>query len=706
MIDYDVDQTGIAVITWNMTEAGTNILSEQSMAAFTEAVDRAVADEKVTGMVITSARKDFLAGADISMFLGVSDAAEMAELAGAAQGMIRHLETCGKPVVAAINGTALGGGLELCLGCHYRIAADNPKTRIGLVEVTIGVIPGAGGTQRLTRLIGIKQAVPLMAEGKRIKVQQALKLGIVDEIVPPEKLLKAAKQWILDGGQAGNPWDQKGFIPPGGDLTDPGNQDFMAVANAMLREQSQGNYPAPLAVLAAVHDSINSPIDRGLEIEAKYFGRTATGKVAQNMIRSLFFGMQAANKLKNRPKGFEPKPPTQVAVLGAGLMGSGIAHACVTRGLPTILLDTTDEAAERGKAGIQKLLDREVEKGRLSESQREEILALVTATSRYEDLAGTDLVVEAVFENREVKAEVTAKVAEQLGDDIVFGSNTSTLPITGLAQTWRKPENFIGIHFFSPVHRMGLVEIIRGEQTSDATLAATMDFVKAIGKTPIVVNDARGFYTSRVVCTYCEEGMAMLAEGVKPALIENAGRMTGMPLGPLELADEVQIGLLYKVRKQWEADLGDDFKPTVGWPVVQQFVEQFERTGKGAGKGFYDYSGDKQLWPELAVHYPQAAQQPAVEQVKKRLLYAQAIDAARCLEENVVTTPLDADIGSILGWGFPPWTGGVISYIETVGISEFVAEAKQLAEQHGERFLPPKLLQDMVASGSGFYPAS
>ncbi|MEL0084078.1 MAG: 3-hydroxyacyl-CoA dehydrogenase NAD-binding domain-containing protein [Gammaproteobacteria bacterium] len=695
----------MATLTWNMVDAGTNILSQASMTAFSAAVDRAVADETVIGLVITSARKDFLAGADISMFTEIDNASEMARMAGGAQAMIRDLETCGKPVVAAIHGTALGGGLELCLGCHHRVAADNPKTRIGLVEVTIGVIPGAGGTQRLPRLIGIKNAVPLMAEGKRIKVSQAVKLGIVDQVVPPEQLLDTAKQWILDGGKAGNPWDQKGFTPPGGDLTDPGNQDFMAVANAMLREQSKGNYPAPLAVLAAVHDSINSPIDVGLEIEAKYFGRTATGKVAQNMIRTLFFGMQAANKLKGRPKGFDPRPPTQVAVLGAGLMGSGIAHACATRGLKTILLDATQEQAERGKAGIKKLLDREVDKGRLSEEKRDGVLALVTATADYSDLAGTDLVVEAVFESREVKAEVTAKVAEQLGDDIVFGSNTSTLPITGLAETWRKPENFIGIHFFSPVHRMALVEVILGEKTSEQTLAATLDFVKAIGKTPIVVNDARGFYTSRVVCTYCEEGMAMLTEGVKPALIENAGVMAGMPLGPLSLADEVQIGLLYKVRKQWEADLGDAFEPTIGWPLVKEMVEKFDRTGKGSGKGFYDYSDGKRLWNGLEQHYPVADQQPDVESLKKRLLYAQAIDAARCLEDNVVTNVTDADIGSILGWGFPPWAGGVISLIETVGIETFVTECQALAAEHGARFEPPALLVDMASEGRSFHPA-
>lgn len=703
MIDYDVDNSGIATLTWNMVDAGTNILSQASMAAFSACLEKAVADDAVIGLVITSARKDFLAGADISMFMEIDDAAEMARMAGGAQGMIRRLETCGKPVVAAINGMALGGGLELCLGCHHRVAADNPKTRIGLVEVTIGVIPGAGGTQRLPRLIGIKNAVPLMAEGKRIKVQQALKLGIIDQIVPPELLLKTAKQWILDGGKAGNPWDRRGFVPPGGDLTDAGNQDFMAVANAMLRQQSKGNYPAPLAVLATVHDSINSPIDQGLKIEAKYFGRTATGKVAQNMIRTLFFGMQAANKLKSRPPGFDPQPPKQVAVLGAGLMGSGIAHACASRGIPTILLDATQEQADRGKAGIKKLLDREIEKGRLNDEQRDGVLALVTATADYADLTGTDLIVEAVFESREVKAEVTAKVAQQLGDDIVFGSNTSTLPITGLAETWTKPENFIGIHFFSPVHRMGLVEVIKGEKTSDETLARTLDFVKAIGKTPIVVNDARGFYTSRVVCTYCEEGMAMLTEGVKPSLIENAGTMTGMPLGPLALADEVQVGLLYKVRKQWEADLGADFQPTIGWPIVKDFVEKYDRTGKGTGKGFYDYSDGKQFWDGLAEHYPVATTQPDVELLKKRLLYTQAIDAARCLEDKVVTNVTDADIGSILGWGFPPWAGGVISLIETVGIQTFVEECQALATEHGPRFEPPQLLLDMAAAGKSFH---
>ena len=701
MIDYAVDADGIATLTWNMTEAGTNVLSDASTKAFEQALDKALADDAVKGIIITSARKDFLAGADLGGFLKERDAGALARLAAGAQAMFRRMETGGKPVVAAINGTALGGGLELALACHRRIAADNPKTRIGLPEVTMGLLPGAGGTQRLPRLIGIHAAVPLLVEGTRLDVRKAQEAGIIDEVVPAEALLGAAKKWLASGPEPVNPWDKKGFRPPGGDMSSTRAQEFFTVANSMLRQKTYGNYPAPEAILSCVHDGIGSPIDVGLRIEAKYFGQTAATPQCQSMIKTLFFAMGDANKLKRRPKEVPQRVPSRIGVLGSGLMGQGIGHVTAQAGIEVVLIDSTREKAEAAKARSDQLLQRNVDKGRMTAGQKKEILDRLHPGTDYAALEGCELVIEAVFENRAVKAEVTQKAAQVLADDAVFASNTSTLPISGLAQAYPRPENFIGLHFFSPVHRMALLEIIRGEQTSDACLAWSLDYARAIRKTPIVVNDGRGFYTSRVVSTFADEGLAMLVEGVKPGLIENGALMCGMPMGPLALSDEVQIDLFYKIRKQWMEDLGDSYDPGVSFEVAKHFVEDLNRPGKAKLKGFYDHNekGERHLWPGLAKEYPAAANQPDVEEVQQRFLYIQALEAARTFEEGIVTAPADADIGSILGWGFPAWTGGALSLIDQIGAAEFVTRCQRLADRHGERFVPPKLLLDLAASG-------
>ena len=700
MIDYRVDDDGIAIVTWNNPDSPVNTLTDASLAAYETAMDRALADTAVRGIVVTSAKRDFIAGADVHNFLAARSVQELEARSRRASALIRRLETAGKPLVAAINGTALGGGLEITLGCHHRIAADNPKTRLGLPEVTLGVLPGAGGTQRLPRLIGIRAAVPLMAEGKRLPVAEALKAGIVHAVVPADQLIDQARAWILAGGEALQPWDRKGFRLPGGDLTHPGLQEFMSVVIAKVHERTAGNYPAPLNILSCVYEGTGSPIDAGLDIESRYFGVTAATVQAENLIRSGFLALNDARKLKARPKDVPKAEFRKVGVLGAGLMGSGIAHACASAGLETVLLDREQALAERGKAHAEKLLGREVERGRLDADGRAAVLARITPTADYAALAGCELVIEAVFEQREVKAEATRRTAEATGPDVLFGSNTSTLPITGLAEHWPRPDNFIGLHFFSPVHRMALVEVIRGRQTSDACLAQALDFVARIGKTPVVVNDSRGFFTSRVFTTYFEEGMALLAEGVAPALIENAGRQAGMPLGPLAVADEVALDLLHKVITQTRADLGSAYTVPASAPVIELFVEKLGRVGKKAGKGFYDYAdGQRRLWPGLAEQFPVAATQPDVAAVKQRLLHIQALEAMRCLDQGVVGSTTDADVASLLGWGFPPWTGGVLSYVDTVGLDRFVAECESLAAHAGDRFAPPDSLRKLAGSG-------
>ncbi|HYM02874.1 MAG TPA: 3-hydroxyacyl-CoA dehydrogenase NAD-binding domain-containing protein [Stellaceae bacterium] len=711
MIEYSVDGDGIATIAWNMTDRSMNVLNDESVGAFAEKVGIACGDAAVKGVIITSKRRDFLAGADLTRLAGVTDAATLSARSSRFNALLRGLETSGKPFCAAINGTALGGGYEIALACHRRIAADNPKTEIGLPEVTIGLLPGGGGTQRLPRMIGIRNALPLLVEGRKFDPQKALAAGLVDAVVPADQLLAAAKAWLLSEGpkNAVKPWDKKGYqIPDGPVIGRKGSETFVA-GNALLREKTYGNYPAARNIASCVYEGLIVDIDNGLKIETRYFVNCALSPAARNMIRTLFFSIGEANKLATRPKDVPEQAYKKIGVLGAGMMGAGIAYVSAVAGIDVVLLDTTIEAAEKGRAYSRSVLDKRVQQKRLSETERDAVLSRIAPTINFSDLKGCDMVIEAVFEDRSIKADVTRKAEAVIADSAIFASNTSTLPITGLAEASGRPENFIGLHFFSPVDRMPLVEIIRGRKTSDATLARAMDYVKRIRKTPITVNDSRGFYTSRVFGTYVNEGLALLAEGVSPALIDNAGRMAGMPVGPLALADEVSLDLMYKVRKQTRADLGKDYK---GNPksdaLIDLLVEKLGRIGKKAGKGFYDYPGDgrkKHLWPGLATHFPLAGEQPDVEEVKKRLLYVQSIETARCLEERVVTDPKDADVGSILGWGFPPFLGGTMSQIHTIGIERFVAECDRLAQKYGERFAPPKLLRDMAAAGKALYAA-
>ncbi|MFN3201301.1 MAG: 3-hydroxyacyl-CoA dehydrogenase NAD-binding domain-containing protein [Bradymonadia bacterium] len=708
MIEYTVDADGIATITWS-TPGPVNTLSEASMSQFAAHMQSALDDEAVKGVIITSSKADFIAGADLSMLLTMheADAASIFEQTMQMHALTRKMETTGKPVVAAINGTALGGGYEIALACHHRVAADHPKIKIGLPEVKLGLLPGGGGCQRLPRLVGIQEAMTLLTQGRQLNPQKALAKGLVDAVVPAEELLSAAKAWALANPQASQPWDEKRFkIPGGGVQTPKGVQTFVG-ANAMLRKETWGNYPAPKAILSTVYHGLQLPLDTALRHEARAFTSLVKGKVARNMISTLFFGLNDANKLKGRPADVPRETFEKIGVLGAGMMGAGIAYQAAVNGMQVVLLDRDLASAEKGKQHAADLLRSAVNRKKTTAEAAEATLGRITATASYADLEGCTLVVEAVFEDRGIKADVTAKTEAVIPEGAIFASNTSTLPITGLAEASIRPEQFIGLHFFSPVHKMPLVEIIVGARTSDATLARSMDFVKALKKTPIVVNDSRGFFTSRVFATYVQEGIAMVAEGVSPALIEHGGRLAGMPVGPLALADEVSLELMLRIARQTRADLGDDAPSHPALAVADRLAGEdgLGRVGKKAKAGFYEYPAgeNKRLWSGLAEHFPLADVQPDLDTVKRRLLHIQAIESTRCLEEGVLRAPVDADIGSILGWGFCPFHGGVIRYIDTVGVRTLVGECNALAETCGPRFAPPASLVQMAESGERFY---
>jgi 3-hydroxyacyl-CoA dehydrogenase/enoyl-CoA hydratase/3-hydroxybutyryl-CoA epimerase len=707
MIHYETDADGLATLTLDFPGAGTNVLNRESLAALYAGLERATADPEAKAILFASAKDDFLAGADLRMVIGLRDAREVFESTIELHRHLRRLETCGKPVAAAINGTAVGGGLELCLACHYRVAADRPKAQLGLPEVTLGLLPGGGGTQRLPRLIGLQAALPLLLEGTRLDPAQALRAGLVHEVVPPGQEREAARRWLLSrlGQETGQPWDARGYRIPGGAVQSPeGVQTFLA-ANAMAHARTLGNYPAPVHILACVYEGLQADFDSGCRIEARRFAHLATSREARNMIRTLFFHLREVNALPRRPAGVPTRRFGRVGVLGAGFMGSGIAYVQAVAGIETVLLDTSRELAERGKDHTRILLDKRVAQGRLGEGEREATLARIIPTTDFAALRGCELVIEAVFEDRAVKAEVTRRAEAELGPHALFASNTSTLPITGLARASARPGSFLGLHFFSPVDRMQLVEVIVGEATTPAALAQSLDYVRQVRKTPIVVRDSRGFYTSRVFSTYVREGLRMLVEGVAPSLIENAGKLAGMPLGPLAIADEVGIDVADRVNRQTAADLGAAWVRTPAEDVVERLVHQLGRIGRKAGQGFYDYppGAPKRLWPELGRHFPRRPEQPPLAELVRRLLYIQSVEAARCLEEGVIASASDADVGALLGWGFPACHGGPVGQIESIGLARFVEECEQLAREHDARFAPPALLRDMRDRGAGFF---
>ena len=713
----DVDADGIALVTFDVPGRSMNTLTSGVMAELPQVVERIKTDETIKGAVITSGKASgFCAGADLGdMAGGMIGGASLQEAFDAGwkmNGALRALETCGKPVAAAINGLALGGGLELTLACHYRVVGDSPKIQLGLPEIKVGLFPGGGGTQRLTRLVGVQAAMMAMSEGKSFRPNDAKGAGIVHEVVPVGGEVEAARAWIKGGGKAVQPWDDKSFKLPGGGPFHPAGMQNFVVGNAMLRKQSYGNYPAVANLMSAVFEGVQVPMDAALRIETRYFIKTLMTPQAQAMIRSLFLSKQELDKGAVRPQGVAKSDPKKVTVIGAGMMGAGIAYVQAMAGIETILIDRDQEAADKGKAHVEELLRKRLSRGQLTQEKYDALLASVTATTDYDLIKGSDLVIEAVFENREIKADVTKRAEAQLEVGAVFGSNTSTLPISGLAEASVRPEDFIGIHFFSPVDKMMLVEIIMGEKTGDEALAKALDYVLKIKKTPIVVNDARGFYTSRCFSTFLMEGMAMLEEGWSPALIDNVGRMTGMPRGPLEMHDDVALDLSYKIAKQTAIDLGDKYVPSEGADIVAKMVEG-GRFGRKNGMGFYDYaSKPKTIWPGLAELAPttkeiDGPEEPEafaqIDELKTRLLYRQAVEVARCWAEGVIDDPREADLGAILGWGFAPWTGGPITLIDQTGLKAFVETADRLAAAYGDRFKVPELLREMAAKGETFY---
>ena len=703
MINYELDSDGIVTLTFDM-EGSANVLNTASVTAFGEALNRAIEDDAVKGIVLASAKRDFIVGGDLNEIFSATEVDQVVELASGLQGILRKMETCGKPAVAAINGNCLGGGYEVTLACHRRITVNSNKIQIGLPEVTLGVLPGGGGTQRLPRMIGVQAAMPLLLQGKRLRPGAALKTGLVDQLVDTqEELIPAAKAWLKTGPSAQKPWDKRGFQVPGGAVFTMNNTWTFAGAGGMVQQTTSGNYPAPEAILNCLYTGLQMGFDAALELEVRYFAKLVVSKEAKHMIRTLWFNMNKAKGGAARPKDVPPSPTKKLGMLGAGMMGAGIAYVTAKAGIPTVLKDISVESAEKGKAYSEKLLKKAIDRKRSTPEKAEALLSLIHPTDQASDLEGCDLIVEAVFEDRGLKAKVTQEAEAVMDQGGVFASNTSTLPITGLAEASSRPDNFIGLHFFSPVDKMQLVEIIMGEKTSDYALAKSIDYIQQIRKVPIVVNDSRGFYTSRIFKTYVYEGLELLVEGVKPALIENAAKMAGMPIGPLAVADEVSMELMYHILTQTEAD-GIQVEPNPK-RVATLMVKELGRIGKKAGKGFYEYpeGGKKRLWKGLSDHFPVAETQPDLETVKKRILHVQAVESYRCLEEGVLRGPEDADIGSILGWGFPPYTGGALSYIDYVGIQQFVAECQDFAARFGPRFSPGDKLKAMAASGTPIY---
>ena len=721
-IKFDVDSDGIALLTIDLPNTGMNVFNAQLIKDLDSCIDKVLADDAIKGAVITSGKPAFLAGADLNM-LGDRAGADMTPeeaFDGAFQlnKILRKMETGDKnrkvlakegtkPFAAAVNGLALGGGFELVLACHYRVIADDPKMQLGFPEVQVGLLPGAGGTQRLPRLTGIQAAAQAITTGKPYNAQIAVGLGIAQETAPAADVVEKAKAWVKKSPSAIAPWDKKGFKYPGGaGAMHPGSVQTFIGANAMAQKQTNHNYPAVQAILSCLFEGGVVDFDTAIRIESKYFMTLLANPVAGNMIRSLFINKQAVEKGSLRPEGIERKKIKRLGMLGAGLMGAGVAYVSAKVGMDVVLLDRDETSAEKGKDYSRKLVEKGVSRGKVSKEKGEALLDRITTTSDYADLKDCDLIIEAVFEAEDIKKSVTEATEAVIGKDIVFASNTSTLPITGLAKNFTRPHQFIGIHFFSPVDKMPLVEIILGAETDDATTALALDYVSQIRKTPIVVNDSRGFYTSRCFGTYVQEGYAMVKEGVNPALIENAGKMAGMPVGPLAVGDEVALDLSYKVGMATRKALGDKYVESPADGFVEKMVIELERFGRKNKKGNYVYpddGGKKYLWPGLKDHFPLAGEQPTIEEVQSRFMVRQAVEAARCFEEGVLIDASSGDIGAIFGWGFAPFTGGPFSFIDTYGLKAFVAEADRLAQAYGPRFTPPQMLRDMAAAGERFY---
>jgi len=699
-VRYEKDSANVVTLTFDAPGAPVNTMTEAWQSAFFDAVARLEREKDgIAGVILASAKKTFFAGAELKDVLqwGPADGPRIFRWIEEVKRRMRALERLGKPVVAALGGSALGGGWEIALSAHCRIVLDDARIELGLPEVTLGLLPGAGGVTKMTRLLGLQGAFPYLVEGKTLRPREAADLGLAQGLAASaQDVFRMAREWIRAHPAPRQPWDGEGYRMPGGGPSSTKVSQLLSIAPAMLTEKTRGLYPAPEAILAAMVEGAHVDFDTALRIESRYLAKLAVGAVAKNMI-TLFFNRTAIRSGASRPKDVPQWRATKVGILGAGMMGAGIAWANASRGVPCVLKDVSLEQAQKGKAYSARLLERR--------KRDTAPLELITPTAEAKDLSGCDLIIEAVFEKRELKAQVTREAEPMLAPDGIFASNTSTLPISGLAAAAARPEKFIGLHFFSPVDRMQLVEIIKGAKTSAGTLAKAHDYVLQIGKIPIVVNDARGFFTSRSFGTFVQEGCAMLAEGIPAAVIENAARQAGMPVGPLAVIDETSLSLSVHVMEQAAADLEAEGKPLPpvypGQQVIVRMVKELNRPGRAGGGGFYEYpkDGRKFLWPQLAKLFGRPGVRWDMQELKDRILYRQAIEAARCLEEGVLTAVHDANIGSVFGIGFPAWTGGALQFVNHVGTAQFVARADALAKQHGARFAPPQLLRDLAAKG-------
>ncbi len=711
-----VDADGVAQIRFDAQGRTMNTLTAAGWAALAALVEQVASDPSVRGAVIASGKANgFCAGADLDEmmgYVGVTPATpeaqrEVLDTLGHGNRVCRRLETCGKPFAAAIAGLALGGGLELALACHYRVATDDPKLKLGLPETTIGLLPGGGGTQRIARLLGVAEALPILLEGKPMSPARALELGLIDAVVPPGEELAAARTWILERGDPVARWDRKGFEPPGGGpYTSLGNPAYIAAA-AGVAKVGMNNYVAQANIARAVYEGVQVPMEKAIEIETRYFVATIQSLQAKAMLRTQFFSYPALRKSADRSGGKSGKPVRKASVLGAGMMGAGIAHVLAKAGVETVLVDVTREAAEKGRDHSRKVASQLISRGLMSADVAEALVARIHATDDYAAVAGSDVVIETVFEDLEVKAQATRNALAHLSPETLFATNTSTLPIARLAEAHPDPARFLGMHFHSPVDRMELVEVVVGQKTARASVEEALGLVRQIGKTAIVAHDNPFFYTSRVFDTYFREGLEMVVDGLAPAMIDQVGRMSGMPRGPLELVDDVAIDLVDRIARQRRVLLGAAADRRRSDDVIDALMSE-GRLGRKTGKGLYDYpaAGPKRLWAGLADRWPvrHPNSSPAlVAELRRRFLHRQAVEAARCLEQGVLDDPRHADVGAILGWGFPKWTGGPLSYIEQIGVARFVDECDALAAVHGRRFEPPDQLRAMARQGALFY---
>jgi 3-hydroxyacyl-CoA dehydrogenase / enoyl-CoA hydratase / 3-hydroxybutyryl-CoA epimerase len=706
-IHYQKDSNNIAHLILDKANSTVNLMDIDFANDFTEAVDKVLSDE-VDGVLIRSNKSTFMAGGDINLLFKTNDdnAHQLYAMLTQIKAAMRRLETSGKPIVACINGSALGGGFEVALCAHRRIAVKNKATQLGFPEVNLGLLPGAGGVVRMVRLLGLQAAMPYLTQAKLLNAERGLQAGLLHQVVDTaEQAIEAAIEWIKTNPQISQPYDHLGYLIPGGGPGHPAMTQVLPLAPVLINNATKGTLPAPQAILAAMVEGAQVDFDSACRIESRYFVELARGQTSKNLINTLWYQQNEIKAGLNRPKHFATTLFSKIGVLGAGMMGAGIAYSCAIKGLQVILKDVTLEAAEKGKDYSRGLLQKQLQQGRINDERLQATLALIHTTATVADLAGCELVIEAVFEDRKLKAKVTAETEAVLAESAVFGSNTSTLPITGQAQASKSPQNFIGIHFFSPVDKMPLVEIICASQTSDETLARAYDLVQQIGKTPIVVNDSRGFYTSRVFSTFVKEGVCMLAE-TDAAMIENAAWLNGFPVGPLAVTDEVSLTLIDKIQLQTQKDLAAEGKEPQSHPadaIISAMLQQ-QRSGKLTGKGFYDYpkGAAKHLWPQLAEQFRSQDTGIPLTDVGDRLLFIMALETVRCYEEQVLRSVGDANIGSIMGIGFPLWTGGTLQFINQYGVARFVKRAEQLAECYGSRFMPTDRLRAMARSGETY----